>query len=147
MKTLVIILIVASFIQTTILPVDLIMLILISRAYVKSDRVNLYLAFAFGILVSHLDLSNIGIQSLLYISFVEITQVLSRLRLAGNPFLIVPLAIFFTAFSQLAGLVFNHGSFEFQTVILTAILSVPVLFLVRLWEERFTVKHEIKLKV
>lgn len=147
MKTLIIILIIASFIQTTILPVNLVMLILICRAYIKSNQTNLYLAFVFGILTSHLDLSNIGIQSLLNLSFVEVTEILSKLRLAGNPFLIVPLAVFFTTFSQFVGLVQNHGSFEFQTVILTSILSVPTLFLVRLWEERFIVREGIKLRV
>ncbi len=147
MKTLIIILIIASFIQTTILPVNLVMLILICRAYIKSNQTNLYLGFIFGILTSHLDLSNIGIQSLLNLSFVEATEILSKLRLAGNPFLIIPLVVFFITFSQFVSLIQNHGSFEFQTVILTSILSVPTLFLVRLWEERFIVKEGIKLRV
>lgn len=147
MKTLIIILIFASFIQTTILPIDLVLLILICRSYVKSGRVNLYLAFFFGIFTSHLNLSSIGLQSLIYLTFVEATEILSKLRLAGNPLLIVPITFFFLSIDQLANSILSHSAFEFSKIILASLLSLPILFLVRLWEERFIVRKEIRLKM
>jgi len=147
MKTLIIILIIASFIQTTILPIDLVLLILICRSYIKTDQVNLYLAFFFGIFTSHLNLSSIGFQSLLILSFVETTGILSKLQLAGNPLLIVPITFFFITLSQLANSILTYNIFEFSKVILASCLSLPILFLVRLWEERFIIRKEIKLKM
>lgn len=147
MKTLIIILIIASFIQTTILPIDLVLLILICRSYIKADSSNLYLAFFFGIFTSHLNLVSIGFQSFIYLTFVEATEVLSRLRLAGNPLLIVPLSFFFLTSNQLANSILSHNTFAFLQVIIACLLSLPILFLVKLWEERFTVRKEIKLKM
>src|SRR3972149_6802836 len=95
MKTLIIILTVAAFLQTTILPIDLILLILICRAYVKSEKANLYLGFFFGLLVSHLNLTSLGVQSLAYLAFIVATESLVKLRLAGNPLLIVPVSLVF----------------------------------------------------
>ncbi len=147
MKTLIIILIIASFLQTTILPVDLVLLILICRAYIRSDRTNLYLAFGFGLLTSHLNLSPLGLQSLLYLLFIQATESLSKIRLAGNPLLIIPMSFIFLSLNQLANSVTNQGIFEITKLILASLLSLPILFLVRLWEERFIIQKEIKLKL
>ncbi|OGE77583.1 hypothetical protein A3J19_05090 [Candidatus Daviesbacteria bacterium RIFCSPLOWO2_02_FULL_41_8] len=147
MKTLIIILIIATFLQTTILPVDLVLLILICRAYIKSGRSNLYLGFAFGLLTAHLNLNFLGIQSLICLSFVQITQMLSKIRLAGNPLLIVPITLVFLSLNRIINSLLSHTTWEFSGVILTAFLSLPTLYLIRFWEERFIVRKGIKLKI
>lgn len=147
MKTLIIILIIASFIQTTILPIDLVLLILICRSYIKSDSGNLYLAFFFGIFISHLNLVSIGFQSLIILSLVETTEILSKLRLAGNPLLIVPLSLLLLTFNQLANSILSHSIFDFSKIIIASLLSLPILFLIRLWEERLIVRKDIKLRM
>lgn len=147
MKTLIIIFIIAAFLQTTILPIDLVLLILICRSYLKSDSSNLYLAFFFGILTAYLNLESIGFMSSIYLILVEATGILSKFRLAGNPFLIVPLTFCFLSFSQFANLILNHSTFAFSNIIIASLLSLPILFLVKLWEERFIVQKEIKLKM
>ncbi|MBI2314591.1 hypothetical protein HYU93_00820 [Candidatus Daviesbacteria bacterium] len=146
MKTLVTILIIASFLQTTILPIDLVLLILICRAYIKSEKENLYLAFVFGLFVSYLGLSNLGLQSLIYLGIVLATQMLSKLQFAGNPLLVMPIALVFLFLNQLINSYINHNTLEFYTVLLAALISLPALYLVRLWEERFIVQRSIKLK-
>lgn len=146
MKTLIIILIIASFLQTTIIPIDLVLLILICRAYTKTDQENLYLGFAFGFLVSHLNLFGLGFQSLIYLFSIQSTQVLSKLRLAGNPLLIIPVSLAFLSLNQIAGSVINYQTWELSKVIFASFLSLPILYLVRLWEERFVVRKEIKLR-
>lgn len=147
MKTLIVILIIAAFLQTTILPLDLVLLILICRAYIKSDKANLYLGFAFGVLVAHLNLGSIGFQCLIYLIAIETTESLAKLQFAGNPLLIVPVSLVFLAFNQLISSIISHSSLDFSKVILASFLSLPILFLVRLWEERFIVRKEIKLKM
>lgn len=147
MKTLIIVLIIASFIQTTILPLDLVLVILICRAYIKSNQSNLYLSFAFGILISHLNLANLGFQSIVSLLIVQATQMLSKARLAGNPFLIMPVAFVFLSLSQLTSSLIGYQTLSLPKLLLEAFMALPTLYLVRLWEERFIVRREIKLKV
>lgn len=137
MKTLITILIIAAFLQTTILPIDLVLLVLICRAYIVRERANLYLAFVFGLLISHLNLTTLGLQSLVYLGIVAATQILSKTRLTGNSLLIVPISLVFLFLNGLG----------WPQIIFAAFLSLPVLYLIRLWEERFIVRKEIKLKI
>lgn len=146
MKTLVISLIIAAFLQITILPIDLVLLILICRAYIKSEKANLYLAFAFGLFNSHLNLNFLGLQSLVYLFVVQITESLSKLRLAGNPLLVVPISLIFLSLNQVTISIINHSSLELSKVIFTSLLSLPTFYLIRFWEERFIVQKEVKLK-
>lgn len=147
MKTLIIILIITSFLQTTIIPMDLILLILICRAFVKSDRSNLYLAFFFGLLASHLNLSYLGVQSLIYLVVIQITQMLSKSRLTSHLLWIVPISLVFLSLNQLINSFFTYQIFSLPKILFASVISLPILFLVRLWEERFIVRKEIKLKV
>lgn len=147
MKTLIIILIIASFIQTTILPIDLVLLILICRAFVKLDKSNLFLGFSFGLLTSHLSLSYLGFQSLIYLVIIQVTQMLSKSRLAGHLLWIVPISFSFLSLDQLINSLFTYQIFSLQKILFASFLSLPTLFLVRVWEERFIVRKEIKLRV
>lgn len=147
MKTLIIILIIAAFLQTTILPVDLVLVILICRAYIKSEKSNLYLAFAFGLLTSHLNITSLGLQSLIYLTVIQATQMLSKIRLAGNPLLIVPISLIFLSLNLVINSLLNYSTWEFSGVVVVAFLSLPILYLIRFWEERFIVRKEIKLRV
>ncbi len=139
MKTLIIILIIAAFLQTTILPINLVLIILICRAYLKSDKANLYLGFVFGAFVAHLNLNNLGAGSLIYLSAVAIVQALSKLRLASNPLLIVPISFVFLSLVQ-------PTAWELSKILISSLLALPVFYLIRFWEERFIVKREIKLR-
>lgn len=148
MKTTIAILIVCSFIQSTILPIELVLIILICRSYLRSDKSNLLLAFGFGLLNSHLNLNLLGFQSLVYLILVAITEGLSKSRLAGNSLLIIPLSLFLISINQIILSIFIHESIQlFPKVLLEALLSLPILYLVKLWEERFIVRKEIKLRV
>lgn len=147
MKTLIIILIITAFLQTTILPIDLVLLILICRAFVKLDKSNLFLGFFFGLLTSHLSLSYLGFQSLIYLVIIQVTQMLSKSRLTSHLLWIVPISFSFLSLNQLINSLFTYQIFSLQKILFASILSLPILFLVRLWEERFIVHKEIKLKV
>lgn len=147
MKTLIFILIIIAFIQSAVLPLDLILLILICRGYIKTEEKNLYLAFGFGILIAHLKILPLGLVSIAYLTLVQITQMLSKSSLAGHFLLIVPLTFVLLSLNQGAtALFFNQTPQLFPKVIIESLLSLPVLFLVKLWEERFIVKHDIKLR-
>lgn len=148
MKTLIVVLIIASFVQSTILPINLILIILLCRAYIRTDETNLYLAFLFGLLSAHLNLQTLGFQSIIFLILVQLTQILSKPRLAGNPLLIVPISLAAFSFNEISISLLNHQTIHLlPQVVLESIFSLPVLYLIRLWEERFIVRKEIKLKV
>lgn len=147
MKTLIIVLIISSFLQSTIVPIDLVLIILICRSYIKSDKSNLFLAFACGLLDAHLSLTSLGFASILYLSSIQATQVLSKARLAGNSLLIIPFIFVLLIINQLASSFFIHQSLEFKKVFLESLLSLPILYLVRMWEEKFIIRKEIKLRI
>lgn len=136
MKILILVLIILSFLQGIILPVNLILLVLISRAYLTRQKSTLYLAFFFGLLLSHLNLQPLGLASLKFLLFVQVTQTLARRPLAGHPFLIIPLSFMFTL---------TEGNVSLAAV--SAILSLPIFYALRLWEERFAPPKEIKLRL
>ena len=148
MKTLIIILIIAAFLQTTILPLDLVLIILICRSYIRTEKGNLYLAFFMGLLISHLNLTPIGIQSILYMISIQITQILSKSRLAGNSFMIIPLSLTFLLLNEVINGLILHQTFQISLkVLIESILSLPILYILKLWEERFIVRKDIKLKI
>lgn len=148
MKTLIFALIIISFIQSTVLPIDLVLIILICRSYIKSDRANLFLAFGFGLLISFLNITVLGINSLIYLLFIFLVQSLSKSRLSGNLFLIVPLTFCLLFTNQLINLTLFHQPLEiFPKIFLESIFSLPILYLIKIWEERFIVQKGIKLKI
>ena len=148
MKTLISILTLAAFLQTTIIPIDLALIILICRSYTKISKSNLYLALFFGLLISHLNLETLGFESIVFLICVQITASLSKLRLAGNSLMIIPVSFTLLSFFHIASSLIVHQSLDFfPKVLFESLISLPVLYLVRLWEERFIFRKEIKLRV
>lgn len=148
MKTLVMILTVAAFLQSTILPVNLVLIILICRSYLKTDKGNLFLAFAFGLLVGHLNLDPLGLQVMMNLLIVLATETLAKSRLAGHPLLIVPGTIGLLSLNALVNSVVTAQSVQaYPQIVWEGLISLPIFYFLRLWEERFTISKEIKLRV
>lgn len=147
MRTLIVVLIISSFLQSTILPVDLVLIILLCRAFLKTDKANLYLAFAFGLLTSHLTLIPIGLQSIIFLLVIVVTESLSKSRLSQNALLIVIISFVVISINQIIVSVFTDQSLQLIPKIYGGFLSLPIFYLVRFWEERFVVRKEIRLRI
>ncbi len=148
MKTIIFILIILSFIQTAILPLNLVLIILIARALVRTDKSNLFLAFGFGLLISHLSLEPIGIKSLIYLVLIQLTQLLSKSRFSASQFLIIPVVAVFSSINLITAVLLNHQSVQLlPEILIESFIALPIFFLVRVWEERFVVRKGIKLRV
>ena len=153
MKTLIAILILASFLQATILPLDLALMIIILRTYIKDDSSNLYLAFFVGLLVSHLTISPLCILSLIYLGLTKATRMLNRSRLSEHIVTVIPLVfVLFVVkeltlgFSTIVNLWPEVFVSEAKNLFIESLLALPVYLVIRFWEERFVVK-DIKLRV
>lgn len=147
MKALIIVLIIASFLQATILPLDLVLIILICRAFIKSGKSNLYLSFAFGFFLSHLTLSPLGLQSIIFLILVTLTESISKSRLSENPLSLIPICFVAILINQVTLSVFTQHALALTPKIYEAFLALPIFYLVRYWEERFIVRKEIRLKL
>lgn len=147
MKTFIFVLIAVAFIESTFLPLDLVLITLICRSFLKADKANLYLAFGFGLVVSHLKLLPLGLQSILFLALVQITGNLSKSRLSSNAFLIIPICFVAILINQIMVAIFTYQPLELLPKIYGAFLSLPVFYLIRFWEERFVVRKEIRLRV
>lgn len=148
MKTLIAILIIASFLQATILPLDLVLIILICRAFNKDESNDLFLAFAFGFFIAQLNGNLLGFISIFYLLTVYLTQLISKSRFAKNSYLFIPLSLLFLSLNTAAVSLFANQTIRFfPKVVIETILCIPAFYLLRTWEERFIVKKDIKLKV
>lgn len=147
MRTIIAVLILAAFLQTTILPVNLVLLVLVLRSFLVSETSNLYLAFGFGLLISHLSSTPLGIQSIVYISMVIFTRALGRLPISNNILVVIPLTGFAALFDAgINALMMNASLQPVPAVLPPVILAIPLYIIIRFWEERFVVS-DIKLKV
>lgn len=147
MKTIITVLILAAFLQTTIVPLNLVLIILICRAYIRPEKANLFLAFGFGLLTAHLSLNNLGLQSLTFVVLVQLTQVFSKIRFFTHPLLIMPLAFCLLSINALIDSLINQQSVQiFPNCLTESIVALPVYYFIKLWEERFIVRKDIKLR-
>lgn len=141
MKAFIAILILISFLQTTILNMDLVAAMLIYRAFLGCQKNNLYLSFGFGLLVSHLSGVNLGIHSVYYLFLVEFAMIFSRIPALTHRIASVVLIIISTALSRLSiSLIFSSTLVWWPNLLYEALVFIPVFLLIKFWEERFVVK-------
>lgn len=147
MKTLIAILIIVSFLQATIVPIDLVLIILLCRSFIKTEKANLYLAFAFGLVLSHLSNTLMGVQSIIFLVMMVAVEEMSRLRLSQNALFIVPISLAAISINAVVLSLLGHTSLVLIPKIFGALLALPVFYLVRFWEERFIIRKDIRLKI
>lgn len=147
MKTLVVILVLLAFIQTTIFPVDLVLIIILLRAYIRVDKTNLYLAFAIGLLISFLQQLPLGIYSFTFIVLTQLTHLLSKLPISKNFLSVFPVTFILLSMNELNSSLLAGRSPDWLRILWGSLLALPLYFVLKFWEERFVVRPEIKLKV
>lgn len=147
MIILILILFLLAFLQTTILPLNLVLIVLVLRAYERSGKENLYLAFGMGMLMSHLEIAPLGILSIVYLVSVIFAQMLSLSRLSNHFLSVIPLTLIVLSSSSIVTSLFLHQSFQiWPKVLLESLIALPAYIIIKFWEERFVVK-DIKLRL
>lgn len=148
MKTLIVILILLSFLQVTLIPLNLVLIALIFRAYIVSEKENLYLAFFFGVLISFLNSLPLGLHSLIYLGIVQSIHLFKKTYFSGNFLVMLPAIAVLLSLNSILISMFQKSSIQLWPIIFQeTLLGVPVYFVLKFWEERFSVKPEVKLKV
>ncbi len=148
MKTLIAILILLSFLQASLIPFDLVLILLILRAYEVPGKENFYLAFGFGLLVSLLTNSPMGVNSLIFLGLVQVTYLYKKTPIATNILFGLPLiAVVLSINDMLASLLWHSSIQLWPKILQETLIAVPLFFILKIWEERFVVKEGMRLKV
>ncbi len=140
-------LILFCFLQEAFLPFNLVLLVLISRAFVVDEKENYYLAFAFGLLLSFLAGYPLGVLSIIYLSLVFAIHIFRRMQFATHLLTLIPIAAVSLFLDGAARSLMLSSSFDLKLFLPQIILIIPVYLATLFWEERFIPKKDLKLKV
>lgn len=140
-----------SLVQTSLLPtnvnLNLILLVLVSKSFISYELKNYYLALAGGLLLGYFQSVNLGFWALIFLAIVLLTHFLRRLPISANSLTVIPISIFIIVLAAFTESLYLDQSFNILQIVIQAILMLPIFGAVRLWEERFVPKGEIKLKI
>ena len=137
MNVLIGLLIFASFLQTSFVGVNLILLLIIARSFVVESRSNYLLAFAFGILVGILSAQNMGTWPLILLITVKIAHLIRKLPFSMSVLTFMPVVILSLLFSYGSEYLFLNQSIDWVKAGIELAVSIPVYAFIRFWEERF----------
>ncbi len=147
MISLVAILLLISFLESTLLPINLVLLILMARTFVAGEKNNYYLAFIFGFTVSLFWGYQLGSLSIVYLISVYVVKIVKKMDFSSHWLSILPLLSILLFADKLVMSQFFRSSINWLILIVEILLVIPIYFIVRFWEERFIPKKEIKLKI
>lgn len=148
MKLLFLILTIAVFLQTTIVPFNLVLIILIIRSLIVQDKYNFYLGFGLGLLISVLEFTPLGIDSLINLLFISLVYFISKTRLSTHILIVVPVVFMcVTLDAVLNSLIFKQTLQLWPDVLIESLIALPLFYFLRFWEERFIPMKDVKLKI
>lgn len=147
MIIVVLVLIFLSFLQAVLWPVSLVLLVLISRSFLSDDRKNFWLAFVFGLLLSLLLGLPLGSLSLIYLLIITAVAVFKKTQPTSPWLMVLPIAFILLGLERLIQGWWSGSSLEIWPLIIEVVLVLPVYLVVSFWEERFTAKGDLKLKL
>lgn len=147
MRYFIFLLLLSAFLQTAFIPLNLCLLLMICRSYAIEERENYYLGFASGIFLSILTATNLGFWTFIFVLYVKIIHAIRRLPVTARGVTIIPVSFLLFSFSAFLEYLIMGVSFSFFSVLISSLLSLPIYLVIKIWEDRFIAKPEIKLKV
>lgn len=147
MKLFILILILAIFLQTTLVPLDLCLMLLICRSFIVNEKVNYYLAFFSGVFLGLLASTNLGFFALFFLIVVKLNTFFKKTALTANFLSILPVAFLILLSQSFFEKILFNQAINLNRILIEVILILPIYFLVRFWEERFIVRPGIRLKI
>lgn len=147
MKFFIFVLILAAFFQTTFVPLNLVLILIICRSYVVEERANYYLAFLAGIVLSLLTTQNIGFWPITFLIIVKLVHLIRRLPFTASALTIIPVAAVLISLVTYIESFITSSSFSYINPLFGTIISFPIFIAIKIWEERFVPNKAIKLKI
>lgn len=141
-------LIFAAFLQTSFVPVNMVLVLIVARSLLIDARSNYFLAFSAGILLGVLSAQNIGYWPIILLIAVKVTYLIRKLPFnIGLPTFLLALALSLTI-QILAEYLFLHHSINWTKPLTEFITGIPIFLFIRFWEDRFMIHTQgVKLKM
>lgn len=141
-----VILVLLSFIQVSLLPFNLVFLVLIASSFAKSNPSSLWLGFGFGLLVAFLSGTPLGLLSLIYVLAIESIGIIKKTPFVSQKLFIVPVAFLLIMFEQII-LKFSLGStLDLRSGLIQTILCTIIYFSIEFFSSGFTPRLGLKLR-
>lgn len=148
MKFKILLLIFLTFLQATILPINILLIVLILLNLIAPQKANLYLAFFFGLFSSLLSFTPLGINSLIFLIMVILAQLFARFLMSHNLLTIIPFMFLILAFNNLiSSMIFVTSIQILPQLLIESALALPIYLLLKFWEDRLAPNTAIKLKM
>ena len=147
MKIFIFLLILAAFLQSSFIPINLVLILLIARSLAIPEKQNLYAAFLAGILLGLLQSQNLGFWTLSFVLLVKLLTLSKKLPFSRNLLTVLIVSGLALGLVSLGQSLYFHQAFELSKLIWEIVLSGPVYLMILFWEERFVVKPETRLKL
>jgi hypothetical protein len=147
MRPFLIILILAVFIQSSFIPLNLVLVLLIVRVFVVEDTANYWFGLLSGTMLGILTSVNLGFWTLFFLLAVKLIYLIRKNSLTHNTFAIVPIAFIFCLLAGFYEKLFLSQTVNFYKISAEALITFPFYIFFRYWEERFIVKRDTKLKL
>lgn len=147
MRLFIVLLVLSAFVQSAFLPINLCLVLIISRSFVEERSSNLIASFLCGIFLGLLTVTNIGFWALTFLAVSKIVHILRNLPLTNSPRLIAPIALVIIIAVSFLEQVFLGQKMNVLKIGFETLLTIPVYIFIRFWEERFVVKSPTRLKI
>lgn len=147
MRLFIVLLVLSAFIQSAFLPINLCLILIISRSFVEERSSNLIASFLAGIFLGLLTATNIGFWAIIFLAASKIIHIFKSLPLTQSPKLVAPLSLLVIVGVSLIEQIFLGQKINIVKIIIETLLTVPVYIFIRFWEERFIVHSTNKLKI
>lgn len=147
MKLLILVLILSIFIQTAFLPINLFLIILICRNFLTDRPTNYFYAFCGGIFLGLMSYVNLGFWPLVFIVMTKVIQLIKLTPISSKFFIIIPASFLIILTVGFLEQIFLNQSLSLEKVIIETLLIIPIFFVLKIWEERFIVRSDIRLKI
>lgn len=141
-------LILAAFLQTSFVGVNLVLLLIAARSFNIESRSNYFLAFGAGILIGILSAQNIGFWPLIFLLSVKIGHMIRKLPFSISLVTFIPVLILSVTVGTAAEYVFLKQTINWIKVGGEVLIGIPIFMFIRFWEDRFMIHSQgVKLKM
>lgn len=147
MRVYLLALILIALIQSSLLPINLCLCAIIAKSFASYGKENYYLALITGITLGILSTINLGFWALILLIVVWITHLVRKLPITTNYLTILPVSFGIILVVTLLESFFLNQKINYWIIIIESVLTLPLFVLIKIWEERFVVRDDIKLKL
>lgn len=142
-----ILLLLLVFIQSSLLPFDLIIIVIIVRSFLFHAKSNYYLALLLGLIVSLSSGQPLGVMSVIYLLVVHLVHWIRQATFASHWSFSLPITLFVLVIYYLINQFLFGVSLNYWNIPIQLIFVVPLYLLIGFWEERFVGRSVIKLRL